>query len=126
MSEEGIFLGIDVDHVLMRFQQDEPTRFRLDSVVEIKGSDERFLTGPDLRKLSRSGSIPGLTYIAISFEGSDISLSYESVRTFRIPTSKNAAAIGFGVGLAVDIVAVALIVSAMNDLDDNCGTTKSN
>ena len=125
LSREGIFLGIDADQVLMQFQQEEPTRIRLDSVEEIKGSEGQLLPGADLRELSYSGNIPGLTYIAMSVEGQDVSVSYESVKTLRVPTSKHAATIGFGIGLVADVVVVVLFINAMDDLEEsNCGLPK--
>jgi hypothetical protein len=125
MSHEGVYLGIDVDQVLMQCQLETPSRFRLDSVLEIRGPEGRLISGADLRELSQSGTIPGFTTIAISFEGGDLHLSYESVRTFRIHPSKNAAAIGFGVGLLADVAVVAILVASMNQMNDDCNKKQS-
>jgi len=127
-SQEGIFLGIDRNFVLLKLDYGlDTTRVCLDSVEAVDGPDGQRLQGAELRTLVYNATLLSKSYVLLYADEQSVAIPYEAVDSIAVDKSGSGAITGCLVGAGIDaLVVTCAYLSCKDSHPFNCrsGTDK--
>jgi hypothetical protein len=118
-SQEGLFLGIDRNFVLMQLKyEQDTTRVSLDSVVAVDGPEGQQLQGAELRTLVYNATVLSKSYVLMLADQQSVTIPYEAVDS--IAVDRSGAMKGFVAGAIVDVAVIACTVVSIKKNNSGC------